>query len=139
LRSAARNDATGLADRTVDGHEVAGGNALRHAHAPGVEDKLLHLVLVKRGQAGVYPVIAQVGLTGHEELAGLGGDERLALLLREAEAHDLLVAREREEHDPPDPELDPISNQRLIGARQLAGELAHVIDGDHDSQPAAWH
>jgi hypothetical protein len=80
----------------------------------------------------MHPVIPQIRLTRHEELVRLSGDKCRALLLREAEAHNLLVARERQEDDPPDTELDSIPDQRFIGARQLAGELPNVVDGDHE-------
>jgi len=65
----------------------------------------------------MHPVVAQIALTGHEEFVRLGRDKRLALLLREAEAHDLLVAGERQKDDPPDAELDAIPYQHFIGAR----------------------
>lgn len=83
-------------------------------------------------------MISQIRLARHQELVRLGIHERLPLLLREAEAHDLLVAREGQENDPAYPELRPVADQYFVGARQLAGNSAHVVDRDHEPQPAAY-
>jgi glycerol-3-phosphate dehydrogenase len=40
------------------------------AHAPGVGDELAQLVLAEGGRAGVDPLVALVGQTGHEEHVG---------------------------------------------------------------------
>ena len=110
---------------------VAGGDALGHAHTPGIEHEFLHLGLVDSREPYVHPVVSQVGLARHEELVRLGGDQGSALVLREAESHDRLVPRKSQEHDPADPELDPVPDQRFVGARQRESERTHIVDGDH--------
>ena len=64
-------------------------------------------------------------------LSGLGVDQPRSLLLGEGEAHHGLVARERQVHDPPDAELDPVTDHHLVGPGQRGGNTPHIVDGDH--------
>src|SRR5215469_5565433 len=51
-----------LARREVLGREVIGRDPLRHTHAPGVQDELLHLGPVDGGKPDAHPLITQIGL-----------------------------------------------------------------------------
>jgi hypothetical protein len=52
------------------------------------------------------------------ELFRLRGDQRLPFFFGIAEPELRLIARQGTEHDPPDPELDAVADERLVGARQ---------------------
>src|SRR6266508_2522656 len=111
--------------------EVGRGHALRHDHPPGVEHELGHLDRVDGRQPDDQPVVPLVRWLRHEELVWLRRDEGLAFLLGEAEAHEGLVAGEREVDDPPDPKLHAVAYQRLLGPREAAGQRPHLVDRHH--------
>ena len=117
--------------RGTDGVQVGGGDALRDAHLPGVDHQVVHLLLVDRGEPHLEPVVAKIARSRHQELLRLGGHHRRSLLLGEAEAHLLLVAREGQEDDPADPELHPVADQCLVAARQRQSQRPHTLDGGH--------
>ena len=77
---------------------------------------------VDRGEAHDDPLVAQVGRLRQQELLRLGGDQGVALVLREPEAHQRLVAGERDEHDAPDAELDAVADEHLVGTRERERE-----------------
>jgi hypothetical protein len=110
---------------------VSRRHAFRHAHPPGVQDEFRHLCLVNGTQSDEHPVVPEVRITGHQELAWLRSDQRLALFFREAESHDRLVPGERHEHNAANPELHPVPDQHFAGAREPARDGAHIVDRDH--------
>ena len=71
--------------------EVRRGDALRYDHPPGVEDELTQLGLTECVETHLHPVVSELRWARHQELVRLGRNERVALLLREREAHDRLV------------------------------------------------
>jgi len=71
-------------------------------------------------------VEALVGQSRQGELVWFGGDERGALLFREADAHRRLVRRDRDVHDLADPELDVIVDQVLGSPGQRQRHRAHL-------------
>lgn len=96
---------------------VGGGELLGDAHPPGADEQLTQLVRLDCGEPYAHPLVAQLGLSRQQELVGLGGDERVTLLLREPEPHDRLVTRERRVHEAADAELDPPAHDCFVGAR----------------------
>ena len=62
------------------------------------------------------------------ELRGVRRDERLAPVLRIAEAHRLAVRREREVDDAPDPELEPSANDDLGASAERHRQRANLVD-----------
>ncbi len=111
--------------------EVGRGDPPGHHHPPRVDDDLPHLHIVDGAEPDHRPVVAHVRGARHHELVRLGGDQRLPLLLWEAEPHQRLVARQGQEHDPAHPELHPVSNQRLVRSGQAQRQLAHTVDRGH--------
>src|SRR5262245_19087515 len=113
------------------------GNLFRHAHPPRVDHQLAYLVEVDRVESDVDPVVSHIRCARQHELAGLGGHYALAFFPGEADAHHRLVARERDEHQTPDPELDLVTHHHLVGAGQPGGDAPDVVDGDHlgDASP----
>src|SRR5690242_17018999 len=132
-----RGTGDGTSANPVERGVVSGRDLLRHAHPPSVGDKLTQLVLVDRGQPDLHPVVALVRPLGHEELVRVAGHQCGPLLFGEAESHDRLVARQRHVDDPADPELHPIPDQVLGAARQIPGDPANILNGDHESTVAA--
>lgn len=118
------------------GAEMGLGHPLGNDHSPRVEHDLPHLLVVDGIQADDQPVVPEVRRLGHHELLRLGGDECLALLLGKPESHQRLVTRERQEDDPPDPELHPVPNHCLVRPRKAQGQLPHRVDGGHRGRPS---
>ena len=74
--------------------------------------------LPRPGEPHLHPVIAEVRRPRHQELLRLRRHQGLPFLLREREPHDRLVSGERQVDDPADPELHPVTDDGLVGARQ---------------------
>ena len=96
-----------------------------------------HLGLVDGGEPDVHPRGSAGPTGGHEELVRLGCHQGRALLLGEAEAHDLLVAGERQEDNAADPELHPVPDQGLISPRQLPAKARTSSIVHHDAHACA--
>ena len=82
------------------------------------------------GQVDLDPLEAHLRRDREEELLRLGRDHRGPLLPGKAAAHGQLVPAERDEDNPPDPELDPAADLGLVGARQRQGDPPDLLDGD---------
>jgi hypothetical protein len=79
----------------------------------------MQLVVVDRVEPDADPVEAELGLSWQEELVRLGRHQRIAFLLREGEAHERLVARERNIDDLSYAEPQLVSHHRFVGAGQV--------------------
>ncbi len=113
------------------GFVVGAGELLRNHHPPRVDDELAGLGRIESGEAGVYPVEAQVAFGRHQELVRLAADEGGPFLLGEGESDDRLVAGEGEVDDLADPELAAVADEHLIRPFQAQGQRADVVDRRH--------
>jgi hypothetical protein len=89
---------------------------------------VLHLFDVEGVEADLDPPIPEVGGPGHPKRVGLRGDERLAFLLREGEAHDRLVPGNGGVDGLADPELHPVAHDRLVRTGERGGDGSGVVD-----------
>ena len=117
---------------------MRGRDALGDDPGPGCEDQLAHLGDVERVHARDDPVKPQVRVRRHLEHVRAGRDHGGTLLLGKAEPHGPLVAREGDIDDGPDPELDAVPHQDLIGPRQPLDHCANVVHRDHARSLPRW-